>query len=413
MDSETLKLLSSIIGVVGGIIGVVGGILGFFTFIDNNVLGFKPQLNISGRLFFSFEEKETAQGLRGKPLKSIIFQIEVINGRNKIGRIDDFAIRIYNQSTTQPKTFILYAENILDRLPSKPTFFDKEKFNLFSPLSILGRSTKNTVVEFTPERYRSVYVPTDGYLKMELLYALPNKKWKVAGTYTPHHFVTHNKSDELQGVMEYSLLDNAVERDKVEKVFKQPESGLYKGISGKYIGIYLRKPIYFIKKVIKYPFKIINLFVTLIILSAKHIIFTKLILPLINRKSKSLPRLTFSNPRAHLKNDTIKTLNRLKEKSQEIIDKINKQANDEAKIILTTINEGFSIQRGKLTIKFYYSGDGHITVQDTDGYPQRFLFTMKIYEYPFGIKLWKVNNKIMTTDSACVLFMDSFILLSH
>lgn len=413
MDSENLKFLSSIIGVIGGVIGAIGGVLGFFTFIDSNLLGFKPRLNISGRLFFSFEEKEATQGIRGKPLKSIIFQIEVINGRNKIGRIDDFAIRIYNEGTTQPETFMLYAENILDRFPSKPSSFDREKFNFFSPLSILGRSTKNIVIEFTPEQHMSIYIPTDRHLKMELLYALPNKKWKIAGVYNPNHFRSREKSNELQGVVEYSLLDNAVERKKIERTLKQPASGLYRGVSGKYIGFYLRKPIYFIKRTIKHPFNIIKLIITLIILSAKHITFTRLILPLINKKSKNLPRLTFTNPREHLRIDTTTTLINLKEKTQVIINKINKNANDDAKITLSAADEGFYIQRGNLTIKFYYSGDGHITIQDTDGYPQRFLFTMKLHEYPFGIRLWKVNNKIMTTDSACVLFMDSFILLSH
>lgn len=406
LDSENLKILSSIIG-------VIGGVLGLFTFIDSNLLGFKPRLNISGRLFFSFEEKETTQGIRGKPLKSIIFQIEVINGRNKIGRIDDFAIRIYNESTTQPKTFMLYAENMLDRLPSKPSSFDREKFNFFSPLSILSRSTKNTVIEFTPKQHMSIYVSTDSRLKMELLYALPNKKWKIARVYNLFHFSSREKNSDLQIIEEYSLLDNIVERNKIERTLKQPVSGLYRGVSGKFIGIYLRKPFYFIKRAIKYPFKIISLIINLIILGVKHITFTRLILPLINKKSKNLPQLIFTNPREHLKIDTTTTLINLKEKTQRIINKINKNANDEAKITLSVTNEGFHIQRGKLTIKFYRSGDGHITIQDTGDYPQRFLFTMELHEYPFGIRLWKVNNKIMTTDSACVLFMDSFILLSH
>lgn len=413
MDPDTLKILSSFIGVIGGGIGVIGGVLGFYTFIDNNILRFKPRFNISERLFFSFDGKTPPSGLRGRTLKSIIFQIEITNGRNKIGRIDDFAIRIYNDSTTQPQAYMLYSEHILDRLPSKPASFDKEKINSFSPLSILGRSTKNTVIEFTPGQNGKIHIPTDSYLKMELLYALPNKKWKIAGKYTPGKFADCEKDNSSQDVVEYTLLGNTVERNKIEKILKQPPSALYKGVSGKQIDYYLRKPIWATKKIVSYPFKVLKVIVDVFILIVRHVIFTTLILPLINKKSQKLPRLTFGFPRAHLKSDTEKTLIRLKEKSQEIADNINKNADSAAQIKIIPDSRGFSIQRAKLTIKFYPSGEGYITVQDTDGYPQKFLFSMQLYEYPFGIRLWKVNNKVMTVDSACILFMDSFILLAY
>lgn len=63
LDSDNLKILSSIIGFVGGVTGVIGGILGFFTFIDNYILRFKPRLNISGGLFF-FRRKPQAHTKR-------------------------------------------------------------------------------------------------------------------------------------------------------------------------------------------------------------------------------------------------------------------------------------------------------------------------------------------------------------
>ncbi|MEN4520584.1 hypothetical protein [Pantoea agglomerans] len=413
MDFETLKVVRKIINSAGSLIGVIGGLLGFYTFIDNNLLKFKPYLNISGRLFFSFDRTKNNSCFKGDIIKSIIFQIEVINGRNKIGRIDDFAIRIYNQSTTKPMTHMLYAENILDRLPSKATFFNKEKDNFFSPLSVLGRSTKNIVIEFTPDLYMDVHVPDGGFLKMELLYALPNNKWKIAGIYTPHHFKNHKEDETSKEVVEYSLLDYAVRRGKAKNILKEPESGLYKGVSGKYLGIIFRKPIWFIRKTLKYSLSIIKLMIDAIVLCVKHLISTKIIIQLINKKSKRLPGIKISNARAHLGADTVNALNDLKKKSNEIIKEINSNADNLAQIKLTSDQEGFFIQRARLTIRFYKSGDGHITVQDTEGYPQKYRFSMELCEYPFGIRMWKVNNKIMSLDTACVLFMDSFILLAH
>jgi len=413
MNSDTLKILSAFIGVIGGGIGVIGGVLGFYTFIDNNLLRFKPRLNISERLFFSFDEKTLSSRIRGKPLKSIIFQIEIINGRNKIGRIDDLAVRIYDVSTTQPQPYMLYAESILDRLPINPASLDKDKFNFFSPLSISGRSTKNIVIEFTPEQFNKVYIPTDSYLKMELLFLSPNKKWKTAGVYVPNHFNDYAKDNPLQLIMEYSLLDRTVERSKLERSLKKPASNLYRGVSGKQLRYYLNRPIVATKKIFNYPFKILKLIFAFFILSVRHLIFKNIILPLINKKSKELPRPFFSFPRGNLKSDTAKTLVILKEKLQEIASNINKDADSRAQINITSNSDGFLIQRSKLTIKFYISGDGYITVQDTGGYPQMFLFSMQLYEYPLGIRLWKVNNKLMTIDSACILFMDSLILLAY
>ncbi len=403
---EVLKALSSIVG-------MIGGILGFFVFIDNYILEFKPRFKISNRLFFGYKTEEDSPSLKCKSLESVILNIETINTRNKIGRIDDFAIRVYNPRATYPHEYMLYAENVLEELPSNTSKLDKVEANSFSSISILGRSNTNIVVEFKPEKYMGVSLNPEGSLKLDLIYYLPKKGWKTAGTFTPHYFKGRNDEEDPNGIVEYSLLDIAVTREEASNSLKRPQIGIYKGISGKYVGFYLMKPIWFLKRLVTYPLKVVKLIAALIEITARQISSHCLVLPLINLKSKSLPRLTISFGRTHLIDDTQLSLKKCRKNIEAITKKINAKADSKAGITTSDIHNGFSIRRGKLEVKFRQSGNGYIQVTDTGGYDQMFTFTMELVEFPFGIRLWRVNKKIMTLKSACIQIMDSFILLAH
>lgn len=406
LNEEILKILSSIVG-------MIGGFLGFFVFIDNYILKFKPRLNISNRLFFRYKIEEKNPMTQGKSLESVILKIEAINERNKIGRIDDFAIRIYDSRATFPSGYMLYSENVLEQLPSKSSYFEKDELGSFSPVSILGRSTKNIVVEFKPRKYMSVTLNPEGGLKLDLLYYLPKKGWRTVGSFMPYYFKGHNEQEDPNGVIEYSLLDNSVTRESARDSLKPPKVGIYKGISGKYISFYLMRPVWAIKNITTYPLKVFKLIGALVEALFRQITSYCLILPLINLKSKTLPRMQFRPARAHLIKDTEAALIKCKKNIGKIANKINSKADSKAQITIRDENSSFNIQRGRLEVKFYKSGDGHIRANDTGGYPQMFTFSMELVEYPFGFRLWKVNNKIMTIRSACIHVMDSFILLAH
>lgn len=406
LNLDALKGLSSVVG-------MIGGFLGFFVFFDNYILKFKPRLNISNKLFFRYKIEEKLPTIQGRSLESVILKIEAINGRNKIGRIDDFAVRVYDSRATFPSGYMLYAENVLERLPSKSSSFAKDEFHSFSPVSILGRSTKNFVIEFKTEKYMGATLNPEGSLKMDLLYYLPKKGWRSVGTFSPYYFKGYSDQEDPSGIIEYSLLDNAVTRKEASKSLKQPEVGIYKGISGKYIGFYLMKPIWSLKKMATYPVKVIQLMGALLEALIRQISSYCIIFPLIKLKSKTLPKVQVGPARAHLAGDTTAALEKCKNNIKKIAEKINSKADSKAKITIKDESSGFCIQRGGLEVKFYKSGDGHIRANDTGEYPQMFTFSMELVEHPFGLRLWKVNNKIMTVKSACIHVMDSFILLAH
>lgn len=406
MNLEILKTLSSIVG-------MVGGFLGFFVFIDNYILKFKPRFNISNTLFFRYKTEEEHPGVKGRSLESVVLKIEAINMRNKIGRIDDFAIRVYDSRATSPSGYMFYAENVLEQLPSKTSDLNSDKLNSFSPVSILGRSNTNFVVELKPEKYMGTTLNPEGSLKLDLLYYLPKKGWKCVGTFTPYYFKGHNDKEDPNGFIEYSLLDNTVTRKEASKSLKEPEIGIYKGISGKYIGFYLMKPIWLLKRIATYPIKVFKLIYALLELLLRQVSAHCIVLPLIELKSKKLPRMQFRSAKAHLIEDTQSSLKQCRDNIEKISEKINAKADSKAKITIKDSNDGFSIRRGGLEVKFYKSGDGYIRANDTGGHPQMFTFSMELVEYPFGIRLWRVNKNIMTVKSACIYVMDSFILLAH
>lgn len=392
---------------------MVGGFLGFFVFIDNYVLKFKPRFNISNTLFFRYKTDDEHPSEKGRTLESVILKIEAINKRNKIGRIDDFAIRVYDSRATSPSGYMLYSENVLDKLPSKTSDLSGNEINSFSPVSILGKSNTSFVVEFRPEKYMGITLNPEGSLKLDLLYYLPKKGWRRVGTFMPHYFKGHNDKEDPNGAIEYSLLDNSVRRKEASKSLKEPEVGIYKGISGKYIGFYLMKPVWFLKRMATYPIKVLNLIYALFEMLLRQVAAHFIVLPLIKLKSKSLPRMKFGPAKAHLIEDTNLSLKQCRHNIEKISNKINSKADSTAEITIEDSGDGFSIRRGGLEVKFYKSGDGHIRANDTGGYPQMFTFSMELVEYPFGIRLWRVNKKVMTVKSACIHVMDSFILLAH
>lgn len=401
MSLETLKIVSSIIGMIGGVLGV-------FVFIDNYILKFKPKFNISNKLYFKFFEQKQERFVRGRDVESVTIKIELINERNRLGRIDDFAVRLYDSRSTSPSSFMMYPENVYDHFSSDGI----KDASSFSPISVLGRSHTNLILEFKPTKNLSSLIVPDSIIKMDLLYFQQKSGWKKIDSFSPHYFETYDKNSN--GTMEFSLLDSAVRRKGAEDVLKRPKVGIYKGISGKYLGYYLLKPYYWLKKVASYLLSILELVQSLFMMLARDFLNGFIVLPMIKAKSKALPRINFRSARSHLISDTDDALIKCKKYLKGMIESINSKAESEAKVtIVDRVGSEFSIMRGKLEVKLYKGGDGYIGISDTGGFPSVFTFRMEIVELPFGVKLWKFDGKYMSLRSACIKILDSFILLSH
>ncbi|WP_247263137.1 MULTISPECIES: hypothetical protein [Pseudomonas] len=308
---------------------------------------------------------------------------------------------------------MLFAKNLLLKLPRLKQSLKEAETNSFSPISILSKSSAQLTIEFKSDRHTGTYLNPEGDIRVDLLYNCSSRGWQTIGSYNPYYYGVEDDNQDPDGIIEYSLLDSEVSRVKAHKALSEPKIGIYKGVSGKYLGFYFMKPIYFFRRTITYPIKILNLSRILVGIFFSQTFHGCITFPLILSKSKSLPKVSFRPAKTHLIDNTKQALDKIKIHIENLSEKINLGAADRAKILIRSEGEGFMLSRGNLTIKFYKSGDGYIRANDTGGYPQMFAFSMELTEHPFGVKLWKVNKKTMSLKTACIHIMDSFILLAH
>lgn len=392
-------------------IGIIGGILGFVTFIDTYILGFKPSFGISNSLLFKIQKEENK---KSEWIESVYIKIETHNKRNKIGRIDDLAIRLYDTNSTRPQSYMFFAENIMDDLPKEKSTISNVNSNKFSPISILSKSNSKFVIEFKAQRHSHPAINLDSNLKIDLLFFQSNKGWFKINTSHLYNYSKYNNQGDSSNIIELSFLDTEIIRDKASKSIKEPQNSFYNGAGWKQFEINISKPIWLLKKYITLPIKSVSLLIEILKLSIKHAFYKKLILPLLKNSSKSLPRFTIEFIRENLREKTNQALKQCKKTICNIVNEINKTANENAKIEIIEVgnNNHFCIKRGHLEVQLYKSGDGHINIDDTQGFPKKFTYALELKEFPFNIKLWYLNNKIMSLDSACIQIIDSFILLA-
>jgi hypothetical protein len=433
----------STIQIVSGIIGSVGGILGFWTFIDNFILKFNPKFKIANILFFQSIPYGKQDALY---TSSIFVKVDIINTRNKVGKIDDFALRIYDDNSTSPNSDMFFATYKLGNVFSPNIILDNSLKELFASIPMPNKSIISQVVEFQPETCSRPYIKGKS-LKVDLIYYGVASGWKLIKTFSLycHNTIEKKRNDTI---VEYSIMDIMTIRGKVKHSIKKPKTAFYKGLTDKYLGIYIRQPWYFIKAKFLYPVKVGKLLVDVTKIATLCVWSKCIMLPIIISKSRKIPRLNIICGRQHLVNDTNKALQIMYKNIKSILKKFNDKCESDAKITISSFEEevnNFIVSRGNLSVKFYKSGDGHIHIQEYYGYSSatvqnplfkdihnspnnkalqrkvntqgkcgnRIKFSMEIIEYPLGIRLWKIEGKVMSLRTACIYIIDYVCLLAH
>ncbi|SFP42696.1 hypothetical protein SAMN05216601_11171 [Ectopseudomonas composti] len=406
MSPQDLQTASSIIGMIGGILGLI-------VFLDTYALKFKPEIIISTKLYFKYRTDTKHEILKNVDLESVVIKIEIINKRAKSGRIDDFAIRIYDSSSISPTPLMLYAENTLSDTPikSSPTLLN---ITPFSPISVLAKTSKTVVVEFKPEKYLSAIIDPQGSTRLELLSYTTESGWKSTPTYSPHFFLPYNEEFPDDGLIELSLFDSDLIRKKASTPLPKPKTSVYEGLSDKEIQFKIRKPYYMILSLSSKQRKLAKLTIEAIKLFSREAFIKYITWPILQRKSSKTPRFSISNANAHLSKDTSNALTTCKENLTLLASRINKTAEPRASITITdNDSQGFTISRANRSLKFYKSGDGIIRIEETSGYPKKNSFELRLIEYPFGFRLWQLNKKTMTLKAACITVIDLLVLIAY
>lgn len=399
---------------VSTIIGILGGLLGALTFIDNYLLKFNPIFVFGNKVFLSFKKDKRFFPKNDLYLDSIICKIDIHNKRNKIGNINDLALRIYNCDSTNPHDSNYFAFYELINFPESKNEIAQIKKSVFSSLSVLAKSKSAFSLEFSVKDNPHILDPSRDII-IELYYKEHDAKWiKVDGLCLfPYDKSPTELNEKI--IYDFSILNWDISRNKLKKSLSRPESRLYKGITDKYLKYWLLKPYYLL---IKRPFYIIiNLLKTIYLLIeifVKYIWDNIIILPIVLYKSKTVERIRFTSGKPELVEPTDKAIQKMVKIFEYFSEKINSKTKiDKAKLIVTTKNGDIRILRDKQSLKLYKSGDGHIVVHDEIGFNHRLIYYLELHKFVFGIKIWKMNKKkYYTLKSVCVKILDAFVLHS-
>jgi len=181
------------LNLISSIIGIVGGILGCWYFIDNYLLKFNPKFKISDSLMFRYTLK-IEQNKTYKYISAIFLKINILNTRNKIGRIDDIALRIYDANQSSENSYMFFATTIYDKTFSLESIA-KGNGSIFSAISVLNKSDYSTVLELTPEDDCHPEIHSSNVV-IDLIYLSTKKEWCSVGTYNLHSIIKEEIKDQ-------------------------------------------------------------------------------------------------------------------------------------------------------------------------------------------------------------------------
>lgn len=392
---------------IGSIIGVVGGLFGVYVFLDSHVFSFKPIFNISKSVLIKRDlKKDASNKINGVSISSISIRIEVYNARNKIGSIDNFAIRIYNPHSINPKTSILYSENELSRWPSDPIDFINMPKSRFCAISILGRSRVSIPIEFVPEFGGSVIVNLRN-LKIDVLYKKDSRNWIHINSYS--FFAVQDSENEVLQLSHGNYSDSI----DLNKILGKPEVSIYRGATELVLNRLINLPYWFVIGKLNRIWLFVSKIVAIFQMLLRWIYDKTLIYFLLNRQSKRLHKVQISNPREHLGQPTKDELRIFEQILSKMIQSMNKDASKDALISMKVNQRNIEIYRSNMSLKIYQSGDGYLHISDTGKFPNLIDFSLELVEFPFGMHFWKVNGSYRSRWSICIKVLDSLVLVSH
>lgn len=185
---------------ISSIIGIAGGILGLYSFIDNYLLLFRPIIRPASLFYLAYRRNAKITNENIYQLQSIICKLDIFNHRNKLGKLEDFSIDIFNRSELTPEIYTLFPTFDLESFPLNPQESLSCKKTAFTPKSIIQKSNKELSVEFCPEKYSTINLNPAENLCITLRYRQFKNRWVKIGTYSLKTFNSEPTQIEQQTI---------------------------------------------------------------------------------------------------------------------------------------------------------------------------------------------------------------------
>jgi hypothetical protein len=408
----------SVLNIVSTVIGIVGGLLGLFVFIDNYLLKFRPSITIANTLYLIFGVPNTPAPLaiQNSYLKSFICSLDIFNHRNKVGRIDDFMIRIYNSGQINATVYNIFPGTQLDELPRSSADIGSLGKSPGTPISVPNKSGKKTVIEFVGDKYSTCGINPEETICFELHYKDHKGKWIKADEYTLEGRFEKPEIAGSDKVYSLNLWELSVERYGLAKRPMRRKVTIYRGLAHYYLGWWIRKPYYFIVRMLAKVGSLCRLSVDIASALIRYFYSEFVVYTLLRLKGRNLIQYKMSFGNKSASDITDRTILEMEKVMQEKITEINGSAAEQAKIAFKKEDGKLFLSRHKRRVKIYRGGDGYIVIQEwsPSNMGLNVLFNVNLKFYPLGATMWIVNKKgAMSIKSICTKTLDYLIFHSN
>jgi hypothetical protein len=331
-----------------------------------------------------------------KYISAIFLKINILNTRNKIGRIDDLALRIYDANQSPENSYMFFATKIYDKTFSLEAI-SKGNGSIFSAISVLNKSDYSTVLELNPEEGSYPEIQSCNVV-IDLIYLSTKKEWCSIGTYNLHSFFKEEIKD--QDVLIYTSTHSWSLKRNIQTTQTDISNNLYNKLHYKHFPFNKMEITNYIKRITNIFNKTVKTIYNITMIAVLHIFYNFIILPILSIKQKWLKhimqKITLQQEK---QKNTDEQFQAIFYELEKIIHKINLQSNSKQKIDITkNSKQEFTINYLSQELKFYHKNN-YIKVFNQN---KQTLFTIELMRPFLTIKLCKLNNKLMTTKTCCI-----------
>jgi hypothetical protein len=395
----------SILTIISTVVGMTGGLLGFYTFLDNYLLRFKPKFATGEAFYFVFKKHEKTDRTY---IESIIFQTEIFNHRNKLGKVDGLYMKAYASQQLEPSIVNFHASSFLSEIPANIQNIASCQRSHASTININNKSAKSVVLEMTQDYGNRATLPVDGEIVIELIYKLKAGRLKSAKKFSIHHLSQKKHEVGEKTIYIFELEERFNDSSNLQKYPLEVKTTSYKGVSAFYINMFLGIAK---GKATQLAMFSIKVFMSLVHAGSALLraVFSEAvewnIAKVYGPKKRGIKFSVGDKKKADLTESYLANLFVILTKK---VESINKKSPDEEKITLSNSKNEILLRKKSATLKIYKSGDGHIhagLVNAANFYTET-IFSLTVHQYPLGVHLWFNKERAVFSSTVATRLVD-------
>ncbi|MFP6562377.1 hypothetical protein WJ542_29355 [Paraburkholderia sp. B3] len=410
MSPQSIMSAAHIVKGISTALGIVGGLLGAYTFIDTYVLRFKPKFVIGDRIYLVYKKNKADYTY----LSSLVIQFDIFNHRNKLGRVEDIFLKIYDSRMLEASVLDLFPIANLEEMPISREDVISVKRLPPAPFAVPNKSSKTIVLEMAQEKLHHGAISPSAYLNLEAFYKNPVGKWKKFAKLSLYAGFEESSTHGDATVHNFSLIDRFSERERLKRKRIRLKITSYKGIAGFYLSLWMHKSYRFVISKFAVLPKGIRYLLSMGVALWGNIISEYIEWPIARSKTSKKRPLNISIGNAIHAKQTILFLTKIGVSLERKVAKLNKHETPERKIVITAEAKEIVVKRGDVRIKIYIGGDGFIGIHKSIPNSEKveMIFTIKIKQFPFRRFIWSLSEKPVFSSTVATRVLDYLALLT-